>query len=225
MSTIYNLQNIKKSFQSGGVFFQALRGIDLQIPEGIMMALQGPSGSGKSTLLNVLGLLEQASEGQMSFFGKQIDFESEQQMTQIRRDSIGFIFQNFNLVPILSAAENIQYPLLLEKSTSDAEAATRVKRTLEAVGLENFAHHRPSQLSGGQRQRVAIGRALIKNPKVILADEPTANLDSKNATMITGLLKDLQRTFNTTVIIATHDHDVARVCDQVCQIKDGSVVR
>jgi putative ABC transport system ATP-binding protein len=222
-SALYELKSLKKEFVLGKLTVPALRSVTLEINPGEIIALRGPSGSGKSTLLNVLGLLEVPSAGEISFLGRKLSNLTDKELTNIRRQSIGFIFQNYNLLPILSAQENVEYPLqLLEQSP--AELRKRSTEVLEAIGLGNFMDHKPAQLSGGQQQRVSIARALVKNPQVILADEPTANLDSENAEAILKLLKKLKKERGSTIIIATHDDLTASYCDRKIELKDGKLV-
>jgi len=221
---LYRLRNIEKTFDLGAVSYKALRGIDLELGAGELVALRGPSGSGKSTLLNVLGILEVPTAGQIEFAGRKLQGLSEQQLTEIRRQSIGFIFQNYNLMPIFTAQENVEYPLYLERKLSKPAIQERAMQMLADVGLAQFSHHKPAELSGGQRQRVAIARALVKDPDVVLADEPTANLDSKTAEQILELLRDLQKRKAATIIIATHDDHVASIAQRSIHIRDGVVV-
>lgn len=221
---LFDLQDVRKDFVVGKVALQALRGVNLQIDRGEFVALQGSSGSGKSTLLNVLGLIEKPTGGRLSFEGKPLDHANEEHLTLIRRRSVGFIFQNYNLVPVLTAAENVEYPLYLARQHSPREVRERAAAVLREVGLEKFARHKPAELSGGQRQRVAIARALVKDPHVILADEPTANLDSRNAQQIMELMVQLQGKSGTTIIVATHDKAVAAMTKRHVFIRDGVVV-
>lgn len=188
------------------------------------MALQGPSGSGKSTLLNILGLLERPSAGDMTFNGCRTREANESKLTTLRRDHIGFIFQNFNLVPILTALENVEYALYLEQKMDKATVRATAMKCLDDMGLGKYAGHKPSELSGGQRQRVAIARAIVKKPQVVLADEPTANLDSKTAAQIIGLIRDLNRDYKTAVFVATHDNEIAGSADRIVRIKDGAIL-
>lgn len=222
--SLYELTDIRKTFQVGPVEVPALAGVNLTIRPGEILALQGPSGSGKSTLLNVLGLLEKPSFGNLKFNGHEVLGASDLHLTQLRRDHIGFIFQNFNLVPILTALENVEYALYLERKLDRNEVRKVALKCLEDVGLAKFVEHRPAELSGGQRQRVAIARAIVKKPQVILADEPTANLDSKTAAQIIGLIRDLNRDYKTAVFVATHDNEIASSADRIVKIKDGSLL-
>jgi putative ABC transport system ATP-binding protein len=221
---LFQLEGIEKEFQVEQVTVKALRGIDLVIREGEMVSLMGPSGSGKSTLLNILGLIEVPTRGNITFLSKSLTNRNENSLTKIRRDALGFIFQNFNLVPVLTAQENVEVPLYLYGKFSPKEIRDRAREALNAVGLSDLAKHRPSQLSGGQRQRVAIARALVKRPRVILADEPTANLDSVNAEQILSLMQDLKQKTGTAIIVATHDLQVSEAADRTIHLKDGKIL-
>lgn len=221
---LYHLRDIRKTFRVGLTDVNALAGVNLTLFPGEVLALQGPSGSGKSTLLNVLGLLEQPSTGSLSFNGLNTISARDSVLTKLRRDNIGFIFQNFNLVPILTALENVEYALYIERRLDRQAIRQQALQCLHDVGLERFVDHRPAELSGGQRQRVAIARAIVKKPKVILADEPTANLDSKTATQIIGLIRDLNRNYKTAVFVATHDSEIANSADRIVRIKDGALL-
>jgi putative ABC transport system ATP-binding protein len=222
MAALYSLSNVKKNFQVGSVSVSALQKIDLDVKSGEFLVLEGASGSGKSTLLNVLGLVETMSDGSLSFNGKTLNGLSDKELTELRRLSMGFIFQTFNLVPILSAVENVEYPLLLLGQTGP-DVRKQALEMLQAVGLEKFAEHKPAQLSGGQRQRVAIARAMVKKPAVILADEPTANLDSSTAQQILTLVQALRKQYGSTIILATHDMRVAEMADRRVHLKDGMI--
>ena len=225
MTVLYDLNNIKKEFVNGSVTFKALRGIDLQINEGEIVALTGPSGSGKSTLLNVLGLIEEPTSGSLKFAGNELTEASDNLLTKVRRDAVGFIFQNFNLIPVLSALENVEYALYLNHGLDRETIRRRSEKVLDALGLKKYMHNKPAQLSGGQRQRVAIARAIVKKPHVIVADEPTANLDSKTADQIMGIIRDLNNAWGTTVIVATHDPKIARDSGKVVTIRDGHLTK
>lgn len=220
---LFSLTGITKEFVSGAVKFQALRGIDLTIEKGEVIALTGPSGSGKSTLLNVIGLIEQPTAGTLSFAGKALSAFDEAALTAIRRRSVGFIFQSFNLIPVLSALENVEYALYLEEKFTRAEIRAEAMEVLAKLGIDRYAHHKPAELSGGQRQRVAIARAIVKKPEVVVADEPTANLDSKTAAQIIDQIRSLNKLSGTTVIIATHDVNLASTAGKIVSIKDGLV--
>ena len=225
VSALYKLQGIEKTYQSGSVPFHALRGIDLEIDKGDVIALTGPSGSGKSTLLNVLGLIEKPTAGEIAFAGHDLGTTPESVLTQVRRQAVGFIFQNFNLIPVLSAVENVEYALFLEGKEHRKQIREQAKEVLSSLGLAKYMSHRPAQLSGGQRQRVAIARAIVKRPSVVVADEPTANLDSKTAKQIMDLVMRLNQAWGTTVVIATHDESVAKQASKVIHIRDGVVAQ
>lgn len=223
MSEIYCLENVTKTYTVGSVPVEALSGMNLVIHQGEFAALQGPSGSGKSTLLNVVGLIERPTAGSIKFRGEDISSAPEKHLTNLRQDYIGFIFQNFNLIPVLSALENVEYALYLEQKFTRAEIRERAWQAIENVGLAKFAVHRPAELSGGQRQRVAIARALVKNPQIIIADEPTANLDSKTAGQILDLMSSLKEKLKTTILVATHDQTIAAMAERIIRIKDGRI--
>lgn len=223
MSEIYQLKNVSKTYMVGNVAVDALNGLSLAIRKGEFVAMQGPSGSGKSTLLNVVGLIEKPTRGSILFRGEDVTQAKEGRLTDLRQECIGFIFQNFNLIPVLSALENVEYALYLEQRYTRAEVRDRALNAIRDVGLERFATHRPSELSGGQRQRVAIARALVKDPQIIIADEPTANLDSKTASQILELMRNLKEKLNTTILVATHDKAIADMAERIVKIKDGRI--
>lgn len=223
MSEIYRLESVSKTYMVGKVAVDALNGLSLVIRQGEFAALQGPSGSGKSTLLNVVGLIEKPTTGRVFFRGQDVTAASEGVLTDLRQECIGFIFQSFNLIPVLSALENVEYALYLEQRFTRAEVRERAMVSIGSVGLERFASHRPAELSGGQRQRVAIARALVKQPQIIIADEPTANLDSRTAGQILDLMKALKEQLNTTILVATHDKAIADMAERIIKIKDGRI--
>lgn len=223
MSEIYQLANVSKTYMVGKVPVDALNGLTLSIRKGEFAALQGPSGSGKSTLLNVVGLIEKPTVGTIRFRDQDVTNASEGLLTDLRQECIGFIFQSFNLIPVLSALENVEYALYLEQKFSRQEVHARAMKAIQSVGLERFAMHRPAELSGGQRQRVAIARALVKEPQIIIADEPTANLDSKTAAQILDLMKRLKDELHTTIFVATHDKAIADMAERIIKIKDGKI--
>ncbi|MBD1559464.1 ABC transporter ATP-binding protein [Vibrio sp. S9_S30] len=212
---------IKKNYQLGLIDVPALKGATGRINQGEMLALCGPSGSGKSTLLNILGLLDTDYSGEIEFGGEPLP-KAMQEAARIRRFEMGFIFQRFNLVPVMTALENVMYPLRLVgyAKHEQHELATNM---LEKVGLAEFIHHRPDHLSGGQQQRVAIARALVNKPKLVIADEPTASLDSESATLVIDIMKSLGKEFGTTFVIATHDHRMADRCDRIIALFDGNI--
>lgn len=222
--SIIKLNGIKKNYPLGETVVHALKGVDLSVEKGEFLSIIGPSGSGKTTLLNIIGCIDEASEGEFLFQGKEITGLKDKEITNIRLFNIGFIFQTFNLIPVLNIKENVELPLLLMKKIEKNEISKRAERVIEAVGLEKFMNHRPSELSGGQRQRVAIARALISEPQIILADEPTANLDSVTSQQILHLMKELNEKEKTTFIFSTHDSDVLKYANRIVKIKDGILI-
>ncbi|MBC3933272.1 ABC transporter ATP-binding protein [Undibacterium curvum] len=220
MKTVIELHGVHKSYQLGQHLVRALRGVDLQVQAGELLALTGPSGSGKSTILNLCGLIDQADQGQVVIQGSDIASFSERELTLQRRQTIGFIFQSFNLVPVMTVAENVDYPLFLN-GVPEAERKVRVAAQLKAVGLEEHAQHRPDALSGGQRQRVAIARALIKRPALVIADEPTASLDSVTADQVLDLMRERGQAEGAAFVIASHDERLTRRADRIVHLLDG----
>jgi putative ABC transport system ATP-binding protein len=202
----------------------ALRGVDLTVPEGGFVALMGRSGSGKTTLLNMIGGLDQPTDGDVQLFGQSLRGLSQERLTLLRRTKIGFIFQSFALLPILSAWENVEMPLRIAGVTSGKERRKRSEEALALVGLEKWANHRPAEMSGGQQQRVAIARALVSRPRLLLADEPTGELDSTTGRNLLTLLREIVRTENVTLVMATHDRTVHEFADKVYHISDGQFV-
>ena len=219
---VIELQGVHKTYRLGAHTVPALRGVDLAVMPGELVALTGPSGSGKSTILNIAGLIDRADAGTVRLRGQAIDARDEAAATALRRDKIGFIFQGFNLVPVMTVADNIDYPLFLA-GVPAAERRARVAAALDAVGLREHAGHRPDALSGGQRQRVAIARALIKRPGLVIADEPTASLDSTTATQMLDLMRELGHRDGAAFLIATHDERLTRRCDRVIALRDGVI--
>ena len=219
---IIEIKGLKKDYPLGATIVPALRGVDLEVAEGDFMSIIGPSGSGKTTLLNVIGCIDFATSGSVKVGGHEITSLSDRQITDIRLNKIGFIFQTFNLIPVLDVIENIEFPLLLMKKTA-AEARKRADKLIEEVGLKDYAAHRPAELSGGQRQRVAIARALVTNPDMILADEPTANLDSVTGASILELMRRMNEIEKTTFIFSTHDANVLKYARRIVKIKDGLI--
>lgn len=219
---VVSLRSVKKSYALGDYEVHALRGIDLAISEGEFTVIMGPSGSGKSTLLNLLGCIDLPSSGEVEVCGFNTVQKKEKELAEIRRSNIGFIFQAFNLIPVLSVYENVEYALILKK-TPEAQRASLVGNILEQVGLSSHKHHRPNQLSGGQRQRVAIARALVTQPRLVLADEPTANLDSKTGQSILELMRRMNELHKTTFVFATHDPDVLAFARRQIRIHDGRI--
>lgn len=218
---ILEVKNLKKYYGDGDVMVKALDGVDLSIEEGEFTAIVGTSGSGKSTLLHMLGGLDYATGGSVTVAGKKIFDLNEKELTIFRRRYIGFIFQSYNLVPILSIYENIVLPLELDGRPIDKEFVEDIVRTL---GLQSKLDNLPGQLSGGQQQRVAIARALVTKPAIILADEPTGNLDSKTTQEVLGLLKLTGEQFHQTIVMITHNEALSQLCDRVIHIEDGKIV-
>ncbi|MDA8140798.1 MAG: ABC transporter ATP-binding protein [Desulfobacteraceae bacterium] len=219
---LIDMQRIKKDYFLGETAVHALRGIDLQIQRGEFVAIWGPSGSGKTTLLNLIGAIDEPSEGYLEIDGREIRSLSDNQRSELRNHSIGFIFQGFNLVPVFSALENVMLPLQI-KGASTAEAKARAMERLAAVGLAELVHHRPFKMSGGQQQRVAIARALATAPALVIADEPTANLDSQTAHMILDLMRDLNEKEKTTFIFSTHDQRLLDRVQRLVRLEDGLI--
>ena len=221
--SIIEMKALKKDYPLGKTKVQALRGIDLSIEEGEFMSIVGASGSGKTTLLNIIGCVDQATSGSVMISGEDIASMKDKALTNLRLFKIGFIFQTFNLIPVLNIRENVEFPLLLMKNHNKAEMKQRSEKLIDEVGIKEFIKHRPAELSGGQRQRVAIARALVTQPDIVLADEPTANLDSDTGKTIIELMKELNQTEKTTFVFSTHDPDVLKYADNVVRIKDGMI--
>jgi putative ABC transport system ATP-binding protein len=215
-----SIRNLVKEYPLGRTTVRALRGLDLDIGRGEYVCIVGPSGAGKSTLLNILGLLDLASSGELLFDGVSVPSLGERARHRFRRQRISFIFQSFNLVPVLNAYENIEFPLLIQKVDA-AERRRRIGRMAEEVGIGEILKHKPDELSGGQRQRVAIARALVTCPQVVLADEPTANLDSVNGAAVLDLMSRLHHEQGTTFVVASHDRVVMERAERIVQIVDG----
>ncbi len=217
------IKDLKKDYQLGSTKVSALKGINLKIKEGEFVTIAGASGSGKSTLLNAIGCLDKPTSGEIWISGQKVNDMTEKQLNMLRLNTIGFIFQTFNLNPVLNVYENVELPLSIMKNVSKTERKERIEYFLEAVGLTKYYKHKPSQLSGGQRQRVAIARALATKPKIVLADEPTANLDSKTGIEIIELMREISRKESTTFIFSTHDQKVMDRADHIFYIEDGVI--
>lgn len=221
MSDVIQIKNIKRDFQLGQETVKVLKGIDLNIRQGDYVALMGPSGSGKSTLMNLLGCLDTPTSGSYILSGKDVSQLSDDELAEIRNKEIGFVFQTFNLLPRTTALDNVALPMIYAgKSKKDRDA--RATEVLQNVGLGDRMDHKPNQLSGGQRQRVAVGRALVNKPSIILADEPTGNLDSKTSVEIMNLFNEIHAAGNT-VILVTHEEEIAEHAHRVIRLRDGMI--
>lgn len=220
---IIEIKNLKKDYLLGETIVPALRGVDFSVEQGAFLSVIGPSGSGKTTLLNIIGCIDFATQGIVKIGDQEITLMNDRQITDIRLHKIGFIFQTFNLIPVLDVEENVEFPLLLMKKHSRVEIRKRAEFLIEAVGLMEFIRHKPAELSGGQRQRVAVARALITKPDIVLADEPTANLDSVTGSQILELMRDMNKREKTTFIFSTHDQNVLKFAQKIIRLKDGMI--
>ncbi|MEO5788029.1 MAG: ABC transporter ATP-binding protein [Gelidibacter sp.] len=221
MDNVIHIRNIVRNFQLGSETVYVLKGIDLDIERGDYVAIMGPSGSGKSTLMNLLGCLDTPTSGQYILNNKDVSKLSDDELAEIRNKEIGFVFQTFNLLPRTTALDNVALPMIYA-GASKADRNARATQVLTDVGLADRIHHKPNELSGGQRQRVAVGRALVNKPSIILADEPTGNLDSKTSLEILQLFDDIHNAGNT-VIVVTHEEDVAKRAARVIRLRDGMI--
>jgi putative ABC transport system ATP-binding protein len=219
---VVECRNLRKSYILGEIRVDALRGINMKINRGEMISIMGPSGCGKTTLLNIIGSLDNPSSGQVLLEGNDISRATEQQLTDIRRKSVGFIFQFYNLLPVLTAIENVELPMLIA-GIPKKERLERATELLEKVDLLHRKDHKPDELSGGERQRVAIARSLANQPTILLADEPTGDLDTESGQAVLNLLKEVNKTENQTVIMVTHDANIAKQANRIFHIKDGMV--
>jgi putative ABC transport system ATP-binding protein len=226
MAPVVKIEDIHKIYDSGEVPVHAVRGISLEIVKGEFVALMGASGSGKSTLMNLLGCLDRPTRGRYLLDGTEISQLDKNQLADLRNQKLGFVFQGFNLLARTTALENVELPMLYgrHRRNSGAEIRERAMECLEAVGLSNRADHFPNQLSGGQQQRVAIARGLVNSPQVLLADEPTGNLDSVTGRQVIDLLLSVNRRRRRTLVLVTHDRDLASLADEVIALRDGAVV-
>jgi len=224
MSSIVSVRNVSKDYMLGKTVVHALDDVSLEVQGGDFLSIAGPSGSGKTTLLNLVGCVDTATGGMVEVDGRDTATLSERALTELRLRRIGFIFQSFNLVSVLTVAQNVEFPLLLQGGLTARERAQRIEALLAAVGIEAYARHRPSELSGGQRQRVAVARALVTRPALVLADEPTANLDSKTGESVIDLMKEMNRKDGTTFIFSTHDPKVMAHASAIVRIADGRIV-
>ena len=222
MKAIVKVQSVKKAYRMGKVIVPALRGVSFEVKEGEFLAVLGPSGSGKSTLLDLIGCLDRTDEGKIFIDGSDVLKLSDEELAELRLRKIGFVFQFFNLLPRLTAIRNVELPLLIA-GVPEREARERAMEMLRLVGLEARVNHRPTELSGGEQQRVAIARALINNPKIVLADEPTGNIDTKSGWEIGQLMKRLNKERGQTFIVVTHDPHIAETADRILYLKDGLI--
>lgn len=222
MSSLLKLAKVSKKYQMDGISIDALKDVSLEIESGQLVAIIGPSGSGKSTLMHIIGCLDRPTTGELYFNNKRVSLLSDDQLAKIRNQKIGFVFQTFNLLPRISALHNVELPLFYS-NISMKERRNLALKKLADVDLSDRMEHHPNQLSGGQQQRVAIARALVNNPDIVLADEPTGNLDSKSGKEILGLLFDLNKKGHT-VIVVTHDPDIAKKCKRIIKIHDGEII-
>jgi len=221
--SLLELKGVKKIYQQGKIKVPALRGVDLIVEQGEFSTIFGPSGSGKTTLLNMIGCLDTPTEGEIRLNGNKVSDLSRKALAMTRRFNIGFVFQSYNLIPVLTAYENVEFAIRLIDHTSELKIKERVMQILEEVGLKGLENRRPNELSGGEKQRVAIARALVKEPKLVLADEPTANLDSKNATDVVKIMVKMNKELGTTFIFSTHDPMVMEYAHRYINLKDGMI--
>lgn len=220
---VVECKNLSKDYKLGNTLIRALDNVSVGFEKGEFSAIVGPSGSGKSTLLNLIGCLDRATEGEVRINGILIKEQNKKVLADIRRDNIGFVFQTFNLIPVLTAFENVNFVLSLKKEIPPEESRERTMRILEEVGLKGLENRRPLELSGGQQQRVAVARALVKEPALVLADEPTANLDSKTGENIMDLMKELNKSKGVTFIFSTHDPMVMKYASRIIDLHDGRI--
>ena len=217
-------RNIKKVYKTGEIELEVIKDFSIDITEGEFISLIGPSGSGKSTVLNMLGCLDTPTNGSLNIEGEDITSLGRSALANFRGEHIGFIFQSFNLIPVLTVYENIEYPLIMIQNLSEEKRKERILKLLKEVGMLEQKDKTPDKISGGQMQRVAIARALVTNPKIVFADEPTANLDSKTAHMIIELMKNIQKKHNTTFVFATHDEKIVSNVDRIITLVDGVII-
>jgi len=223
---IISLDNVHKIYPLGKTEVHAVKGVSFDITKGDFISIAGPSGSGKSTILNMIGCIDTPTEGSVVINGTKTSGMTDNEITRLRHRTLGFIFQSFNLIPVLDVYENIEFPLLLNAKTKGTKEERRqwIDFLIEEVGLTQWRNHRPNELSGGQRQRVAIARALVTKPLIVLADEPTANLDSTTGEAIIELMKKMNKDVGTTFIFSTHDQSIVDIADHVIRLKDGEII-
>ena len=222
--TVIRIEGVRKTYVTGKTEVHALQGVDVSIERGEMVAIMGASGSGKSTLMNILGCLDQSTAGSYWLDGVRVDGMKRNQLADIRNSKIGFVFQGFNLLARTTALDNVELPLLYDRSGKKLDTKKMSREALERVGLGDRTHHEPSELSGGQQQRVAIARALVTQPAIILADEPTGNLDTHTSIEVLAVFQALNQQ-GITIILVTHEHDIALYCKRVVELRDGLVIR
>ena len=225
MPPVISVRNLVKTYVVGEVEVRALRGVNLEVQKGEFLAVTGPSGSGKSTFMHIIGCLDRPTSGQYFLDGSDVSRMSKDALAEVRNTKIGFVFQGFNLLSRTTALDNVELPLLYRGGLKTTERHKRALAALDAVGLKNRADHHPNQLSGGQQQRVAIARALINEPSILLADEPTGNLDTKTSIEVMGIFQQLNRERNITVVLITHEHDIAEYGTRTAAFRDGVVVK
>ncbi|MBA7698718.1 putative ABC transporter ATP-binding protein YknY [subsurface metagenome] len=221
--SLLELKKVKKIYQQGKIEVPALRGVDLEVEEGEFTTIFGPSGSGKTTLLNMIGCLDTPTEGEIRLNDKKVSDLSRKELAMTRRYNIGFVFQSYNLIPVLTAYENVEFAIRLIDHSSELQMKEKVLKMLAEVGLKGLESRRPNELSGGEKQRVAIARALVKEPKLILADEPTANLDSETAAGVVDIMRKMNKELNTTFIFSTHDPMVMKYANRFINLRDGMI--
>lgn len=220
---IIRLENVSKVYSSNGVSVTALSNINLSIQSGEYTVIAGPSGSGKTTLLNIIGTLDQPTSGKVFINGEDISNKSKKELSRLRLDKLGFIFQAYNLIPVLTALENIEFAMMI-KGIKEAERREKALKVMRELGIEELANKRPNQMSGGQQQRVAVARAIVNDPLIVLADEPTANLDSKTASLLLDMMQEMNEKKNITFLFSSHDQKVIERAKRLILLKDGFVV-
>jgi len=222
---LLQLENVEKIYKQGEIEVPALRGVDLTISRGEFTSVFGPSGSGKTTLLNLIGALDKATSGTIRFNGDELGGFSRDDLAMLRRREIGFIFQSYNLIPVLTAQENVEFALRIAGGENKKNSFEKARSLLQEVGLEGMEDRRPNELSGGQKQRVAVARALVKEPSLVLADEPTANLDSETSREVLGIMLDMNEDLKTTFVFSTHDPMVMDYARRLLELKDGQITQ
>jgi len=221
---IVSIKNLYKSYPMGNFDVEALKGINLDITEGEFISIAGPSGAGKTTLMNIIGLIDSFNSGSLTLNGLEIAKQDRKELARLRRDLLGYVFQSFNLLPVLNVYENVELPLVISgKGGSKSQRRERVNYLLEEVGLSDRRQHIPTELSGGQQQRVAIARALVTSPRIVIADEPTGNLDSVTGEKVLALMKEINQNEKTTFIFSTHDPEIWKMADRIIFLQDGLI--